>query len=248
MSPILDPETIVLITGANQGLGYECVKKLAAEQSNYRIIIGSRDLAKGQAAASSVTKMANNTSIEAVQLDVTSDESINAAVNLIESKYHRLDVLFNNAGIMFVTESTPRAEFRKILETNTIGAACVTEAFVPLLTKAVCPRLLFMSSGLGSLTLTTLPCSPFYGYDFKAYSTSKAGVNMIGLLYAKQLRKSAFKVNLVDPGFRQTNLNGFHNEGGDPAGGASEACRLIADASADGQHGSFAATEGPVPW
>ncbi|QKX53813.1 uncharacterized protein TRUGW13939_00893 [Talaromyces rugulosus] len=248
MSPILDPETIVLITGANQGLGYECVKKLAAEQSNYRIIIGSRDIVKGQAAASNVTKIANNTSIEAVQLDVISDESINAAVNLIESKYHRLDVLFNNAGIMFVTESTPRAEFRKILETNTIGATCVTEAFVPLLTKAGCPRLLFMSSGLGSLTLTTLPFSPYYGYDFKAYSTSKAAVNMIGLLYAKQLRKSGFKVNLVDPGFRQTNLNGFHNEGGDPAGGALEACRLITDASADGQHGSFAATEGPVPW
>lgn len=248
MSPVSRSETIVLITGANQGLGYECVKKLAAEQPNYRIIIGSRDLAKGQASALSVADMASNTSIEAVQLDVTSDESINAAVSYVESKYERLDVLFNNAGIMFVSESSPRLEFRKLLETNTIGAACVTEAFLPLLSKAACPRLLFMSSGMGSMTLTTLPFSPFYAYDFKAYSTSKAGVNMIGLLYAKQLRNTGFKVNLVDPGFRQTNLNSFHSEGGDPAAGATEACRLIADASADGQHGSFSATEGLVPW
>lgn len=241
-------ETVVLITGANQGLGYECVKKLVAEQSNFRILVGSRDTKKGEAAVAQIPATASNTRVEVIQLDITSDESIAAAVSLVESKYGRLDVLFNNAGIMFVKEQSVRAEFRSILETNTVSAACVTEAFIPLLRKAAVPRLLFMSSGLGSMTLATLPFSPYYDCDFKAYSASKAGLNMIGLLYAKEYHGKGFKVNLIDPGFRKTNLNGFNSSGGDPADGAVEACRLIADDSKDGQHGTFTATEGLTPW
>lgn len=132
MSLAPSSETVVLITGGNQGLGYECVKKLAAEQADYRIVISSRDLAKGVAAAAGVAKLAAHTTTEAVQLDVASDDSISAAVSHMESKCGRLDVLFNNAGIMFADEPSPRAELRKVLETNTIGPVCVTEAFLPL--------------------------------------------------------------------------------------------------------------------
>lgn len=92
-------ETIVLITGANQGLGFEVVKKLAAENENFKIILGSRDLAKGKKAAAEVPKLASKTSVDAIQIDVTSDESIEKAVTTVNEKYGRIDVLFNNAGI-----------------------------------------------------------------------------------------------------------------------------------------------------
>ena len=81
-------ETIVLIAGANQGLGYECVKKLAAEQTNYRIILAARDVTKGQNAASQINKLEENTTVEAVNLDVTSDTSIAQAVIYVENKYY----------------------------------------------------------------------------------------------------------------------------------------------------------------
>jgi NAD(P)-dependent dehydrogenase (short-subunit alcohol dehydrogenase family) len=241
-------ETVVLITGANQGLGFECVKKLAAEQINYRIILAARDLTKGQNAASQINTLAENTTVEAVNLDVASDTSIAQAVDYVENKYGRLDVLFNNAGIMFVNEPTFRAEMQKIMETNAISAACVTESFIPLLKRAAVPRLLYMSSGIGSIGYTQLPFSPFYKLDYKAYATSKAALNMIGALYAVKYREEGFKVNLIDPGFRATNLNGFHESGGNPAEGALEACRLIVNGTKDGQHGTFTALEGIQLW
>ena len=96
-------QTIVLITGANQGLGFEIVKKLAAENENYRILMGARSLEKVQQAASEVTQFAKNTELDIVQLDVTSDESISSAAQTVGDKYGRLDVLVNNAGIAYGT-------------------------------------------------------------------------------------------------------------------------------------------------
>lgn len=91
--------TIVFITGANQGLGFEVVKKLAAEQENFHIILGARDLNKGQQAIKKVPKVATNTTLDTVQIEVTKDESISAAVEVVKEKYGRIDVLHNNAGI-----------------------------------------------------------------------------------------------------------------------------------------------------
>ncbi|KIM96626.1 hypothetical protein OIDMADRAFT_20861 [Oidiodendron maius Zn] len=149
---------------------------------------------------------------------------------------------------MFVNEPTIRAEMQKVMETNAISAACVTEAFIPLLKRAAVPRLLYMSSGIGSIAYTQLPFSPYYNLDYKAYATSKAALNMVGALYAVRYREAGFKVNVVDPGFRATNLNGFHESGGKSADGALEACRLIIDATKDGQHGTFTASEGIQLW
>ncbi|KIY01641.1 uncharacterized protein Z520_03193 [Fonsecaea multimorphosa CBS 102226] len=247
MSP--SSNTIVLITGANQGIGFECVKKLAAEQPGYRIILCSRDAQRGKQAASAVTNFANDTTVEALELDVNSDESIARAVKYVEEKYGRLDVLFNNAGIM----STPgakslREDLRGVMETNAISAACVTEAFIPLMKNSPHPRIVFMSSTFGSITYCLDSSRPFYGYDAKPYFTSKAALNMLGAQYAVQLGKQGFKVNMVDPEFRSTNLNGFHEYGGDPAEGALEACRLIVSTDPNGPNGAFTSLKGPLPW
>lgn len=92
-------QKIVLITGANQGLGFEVVKKLAAEQPNYLIILCARDLKKGQKAASEVSNLAKGTTIDTLELDVTSDASIESARQQLEQRYGHIDVLFNNAGV-----------------------------------------------------------------------------------------------------------------------------------------------------
>ncbi|KAK4949660.1 hypothetical protein LTR10_011501 [Elasticomyces elasticus] len=204
---------------------------------------------KGREAANKVQNLAKGTSIDPIELDVTNDDSIAKAAKYVESKYGRVDVLFNNAGISEsgIPGASFREDFQKVLDVNVIGAGCVTEAFVPLLKKAEVPRLLFMSSGLGSLTLTFDTSSPLYGFVFKAYNTSKTAMNMLGVMYAIEL-KDVVKVNIIDPGFRSTNLNGFHENGGDPKEGALQACKMIVLADKNGPHGTYTANEGPVPW
>lgn len=97
-------QTVVLVTGANQGLGLEIVKKLVAENENYLILMGARSMEKVQQAASGVTRFAKNSSLDTVLIDVTSDESITKAAQTVGDKYGRLDVLVNNAGIAYATE------------------------------------------------------------------------------------------------------------------------------------------------
>jgi NAD(P)-dependent dehydrogenase (short-subunit alcohol dehydrogenase family) len=252
MSAITSRHTLVLVSGANQGLGYEIVKKLAAEQADYHILLGSRNFEKGKKAAGSITNVANGTSVEPIELDIDSDDSLAKAATYVAEKYGRLDVLFNNAGISKVQGVTPREEFNRVLTTNVTGYACTTEAFLPLLRKAEMPRLLFMSSGLGSLTCALDPQFPFYGLGValrnKAYITSKCADNMLGVLYAVQLGKEGFKVNMIDPGFRATNLNGYAEAGGDASEGAIQACKLIADTDKNGLHATFTSMDRVYPW
>ncbi|EXJ71344.1 uncharacterized protein A1O5_05151 [Cladophialophora psammophila CBS 110553] len=252
MVSISPDHTVVLITGANQGIGFECVKKLAAEQVDYHLLLGSRSLDRGKEATRSIADLARGTSVEPLELDVDDDDSIARAAKLVEEKFGRLDVLLNNAGISRVNGVSFRENMTRVIQTNAISAACVTEAFIPLLRKAQVPRLIFMSSSLGSITLTLDPTFPFYGLgnppQVKGYIVSKCAENMLGALYAVQLGKEGFKVNTVCPGHRATNLNGYNKNAGKAADGAIEACRLVVDTDKDGQHATFTSAETRYPW
>ncbi len=249
MASTSSSQTIVLITGANQGLGFETIKKLAAEQSNHTLLLASRDLSKGVKAAESITKLASNTRVHPIELDITSDESIAQAADEVSSKHGRLDVLFNNAGVAYAGQPSPRAEWLKIFEVNVASHFLVTEAFVPLLKKAALPRVVFMSSGLGSITDNLDPKWQFYGaFPGNPYTVSKAAMNMLAVGIAVKYQQAGFKVNVIDPGFNQTNLNNY-NENANPniEEGAVEACRIITQGK-DGQYSTFSSKEGIVNW
>jgi NAD(P)-dependent dehydrogenase (short-subunit alcohol dehydrogenase family) len=232
--------TTTLITGANKGIGLETARQLVA--AGHTVYLGSRDPDRGRRAADAV-------GARAVQLDITDDDSVLAAVRTIEAD-GGLDVLVNNAAIeeraqgnAVIGPADVTAEvMRKTFETNVFGAVRVLHAFLPLLQKSPAPVVVNVSSGLGSLTL--FAPAPADLYPGVAYPASKAALNMVTVQYAKAFPH--IRINAVDPGFTKTDLNG--NTGTQTVAQGAEAIVRMAQIGAAGPTGSFVNREGVVPW
>lgn len=241
--------TITLVTGANQGIGLATSIALA-KQHGHHVIIGSRNLEAGQKAAASIQKDLGEGSASSVQLDLNSDSSIAAAVKTITEKHGHLDVLINNAGVMLdgkdPAQST-RALFTETLNTNVIGTAVLTEALLPLLRASAQPRVVFVSSRMGSLQQATVKDTPFYAMEYKAYDASKAAVNMLALNYARILEDVGAKVNVACPQLVKTNLTGYVEYGISPEQGAERIVEL-ATLGADGVERTFSDRDGEIAW
>lgn len=247
MSSLTLDKTIVLISGANTGIGLAVAKKLAKEQPNYHVIIGSRNEAAGVEAAKSLSS--EGASVSSAQLDLTSDESIATSVKYVESNFGRLDVLINNAGILLDTTKglTTRQLFTQTFSTNVIGTACLTEAFLPLLRKSALPRIIFVSSRMGSITVSTDESTFFYNIDYKSYDASKAALNMLAVNYARILKDQGGMANAVCPQLIKTKLNGFMEMAQPPEVGAIRIVEL-ATSGKGGPTATFSDKDGPIPW
>jgi len=215
MSPIINPTTkIVLITGANQGIGLETARQLSLLK-DYHILLGSRNAQKGAAAAASLQKEApegTTSPVTPITIDISSDESISAAASKVATDFGRLDVLINNAGISlenYSTTSAPRKVWTEVFNINVFGAQVTTEAFLYLLSLSSSPRIVFVSSNLGSIGWLLNPDNEQAGVTVPAYRTSKAALNMIAAYYANAYRSKGWKINAVCPGYTATNLNAY---------------------------------------
>ncbi|WP_343744126.1 SDR family oxidoreductase [Chitinophaga sp.] len=201
----------VLITGANKSIGFETARQLL--DAGYFVYIGSRDVARGEEAAAQLGS--ENTAV--VPLDVTDAGSIHAARQLIGRTTDKLDVLINNAGIRGdfpqLPTSAPVSTIRSVFETNFFGAIEVTQTFMDLLRKAPHPRIVNVTSGLASLTLHSDPSWMYYPIKGAAYGPSKTALNAWTLALAYELRDTAFKVNVVDPGYTATDFNEHRGTG-----------------------------------
>lgn len=239
--------TITLISGANQGIGLATATTLA-KQHGHHVIIGSRNVDAGAKAAKALKD--EGFSASSVQLDLTSDLSISDAVDTIEQRFGRLDVLINNAGILIdgknVTKST-RDLFDQTFSTNVVGTACLTEALLPLLRKSSLPRLVFVSSIMGSLTKSMDRATAWYPIDYKAYDASKAAMNMLALNYSRILDDVGAKVNVVCPGLVATNLTGYISWAATPEVGAKQVIEM-ATIGKDGPIETFSNSEGKLDW
>lgn len=198
----------VLITGANKSIGFEAARQLL--QKGYYVYLGSRDQAKGEKAVQQL-QAEGLTAVESITIDVDNVDSIKAARITLGEKTSTLDVLINNAGISGSMPQTPLETesevFKQVFETNFFGVISVTQAFIDLLKSAPAPRIVNVTSGLGSLTLHNDPTWKYYPYKAAAYMSSKAALNAYTIALAYDLRDSSFKVNAVDPGYTATDFN-----------------------------------------
>lgn len=193
-------DRVALVTGANRGIGLEVVRQLALR--GFTTILGARDVQKGEEAAKALQQ--GELKIIPIQLDVTDQQSIDGAKHLVEERFGKLDVLVNNAAILY--DSWQRAEnanlntVREAFETNTLGAWRMCHAFIPLLRKSRHGRIVNVSSESGSLTVM--------GGGTPAYSVSKAALNALTRMLADELHSSHILVNSVCPGWVATEMGG----------------------------------------
>lgn len=199
-----------MYAGANQGIGFEVAKNLVLSLPAYHVIIGSRDPKKGTQAVAKLQALPDiKGTLDTLEIEVTDDKSVDTAAETISSKYDRLDVLVNNAGINVELPSM-RDKLRAILDVNVVGAASVTEAFLPLLRKSKEPRLIFVGSSMGSIVGASDPGSPYHRPLATEYRVSKAALNMLMVQYHHilGLENRNFKVFTADPGLNATNIRG----------------------------------------
>ncbi|MDA0178941.1 SDR family NAD(P)-dependent oxidoreductase [Solirubrobacter phytolaccae] len=224
----------ILITGANRSLGYETARRLI--EAGHDVWVGARDEARGRAAAEAL-------GARFVQLDVTSDDSVAAAVQTVGS----LDVLINNAGIPgeFVALSEVTVEhLRPVFEVNAFGPVRVLQAFRPLLEQSSNPVVVNVSSGMGSIGVTSDPDRVESGMHNLSYSPSKTALNMLTTQWAKAY--PGMRINAVDPGYTATDIN--NHSGPQTVEEGTDAIVELAQIGPDGPTGEFRDRHGLVPW
>jgi NAD(P)-dependent dehydrogenase (short-subunit alcohol dehydrogenase family) len=246
---------VALVTGANQGVGRQVAKELAA--NGLTVLVGSRNFERGEAAAKEIGSRAIP-----LQLDVTDHVSISGAAERIRQEFGRLDLLVNNAAIsntrkgslsleeyVKITRASNVAldEVRAVWETNVFGVLAVYQAMLPLLRQSSDARIVNVSSGVGSLTTNADPSFHYRAFYGPVYPASKAALNAITLAMMIELESTGIKVNLVSPAFTKTNLNGY--AGTESVEDGSREVVRVALLGPDGPTGTFTRWESvTIPW
>lgn len=239
-----------LITGANRGIGFETARQLA--QKGIKVLVGARTEENGQEAEAKLK--AEGFDAEFILLDVDDAKTHESAAKHIEENYGKLDILINNAGIMIDeyennspigASQTSSEVWRKTFDTNFFNTVALTQKFVPLIKKSDAGRIVFLSSGLGSLNLHSDPNSPIYDFKVPAYDISKTALNGYAVHLAYELKDTPIKVNAAHPGSVVTDMN---RNGDIPVEEGAKTSVDLATLPADGYTGKFIHLGNELPW
>jgi NAD(P)-dependent dehydrogenase (short-subunit alcohol dehydrogenase family) len=252
----LADKRITLITGANQGVGFQLAKELVAAGNT--VLLGSRNLERGEEAAKQITGAIP------IQIDVTDRASIAAAAERVRTEFGRLDLLVQNAGISTTRPRQPGEflqdyaknnaastvsidEVRAIWDTNVFGVLAVHQAMLPLLRLSSDPRIVIVSSGVGSLATNADPAYPYHKIYGPGYAASKTALNGMALAMMVELEDTNVKINVVSPAFTATALNNF--AGTESVEDGSREVVRVALLGPDGPTGTFTRWENTtIPW
>ncbi len=232
-----DKNPIVVVTGANRGIGFEICRQLAARGA--RLVLTARKAEAGDEAVKQLA--AQKVKARFHPLDVTSPESIRGLREFLEREFGGLDVLINNAGILLDDDANGLEvnlpTIRKTLETNTLAPLLISQTLSPLLKRSRDGRIINLSSGMGALS--------DMGGDHAAYRISKTALNAVSGILASEL-SGKVTVNSMCPGWVRTDMGGPGAQR-DVAQGADTAVWLALDAPRD-LTGKFLRDRKIIPW
>ncbi|MBJ7453628.1 MAG: SDR family NAD(P)-dependent oxidoreductase [Blastococcus sp.] len=226
--------TVTLITGANKGIGYETARQLL--ERGHDVYVGARDAERGEKAAAEL-------GARFVQLDVTDDASVAAALAEIDAAEGRLDVLVHNAGILETAVDGPAA--LRSFDVNAVGMVRVTEAALPLLRRSPDPTVVTVSSSMGSFWAVTNPERPESAMPLALYAASKAAATMLTLQYAKAHPGITFTA--LEPGTTATDMTAAFGIGR-PVEESARVVVGVATESGDRPSGRLRDETGDLPW
>lgn len=233
---------VAFITGANKGLGFEIARQLGRQ--GVTVALGARDQAKADDAARKLK--AEGIDAHAVKIDVTNEADVAALPAFFESKFGRLDILINNAGVALDFGGVTRDAFRQTYETNVIAPYFITQALLPLLKASPAGRIVNHSSVLGSITVMGDANSVSLEMAVPAYCSSKAALNMLTVTTARTLEGTNVKVNSAHPGWVKTDM-GSERAPMEVVDGAKTAV-VLALLPNDGPTGGFFHLGETLPW
>lgn len=246
----MSDKKVALITGANRGIGFETARQLG--QQGIKVLLGARNEERGSEAA---TKLRDEgLDVEFIKLDVDDEKTHEAAVKHIGENFGRLDILINNAGIYLdqaedgghvSASKTPQDIFRKTFDTNFFNTIALTQTLLPLVKKSDAGRIVFLSSGLGSLTLHSDPNAEIYNFKVPAYDISKTALNGYAVHLAYELKDTPIKVNAAHPGSVETDMNKY---GVLKVEDGAKTSVALATLPADGYTGKFIYLGEELPW
>lgn len=240
---------IAFITGSNRGIGFETAKALGKQ--GIELIIGCRDLVKGQVAVKELQELGFKTKV--IAYDSNNESSPNTVYNFIEKEYGKLDILVNNAGMIsedLIGKNSSSAVSQDVLEntfhTNLFAVVALTQKLLPLLMKSAAGRIVNLSSIVGSLTLQSMDNSPIEPAKAFAYNASKTALNVYTIHLAHELKNTNIKVNSAHPGWVKTKLGGPHA----PMGIADsyKTSLRLATLDKNGPTGGFFHEADALPW
>jgi NAD(P)-dependent dehydrogenase (short-subunit alcohol dehydrogenase family) len=184
---------IALVTGANRGLGFETCHQLA--QLGITVILSARNVIKGTIAAKELA--GRGLDVLFYRLDVSDQNNIIWIADQIEQRFGKLDVLVNNAAILYDTwQNAFDADLEVVnqaLTTNLFGPWKLSQVCIPLMKRNKYGRIVNVSSGAGS--------SNYMAGGTPAYCVSKAALNAFSRILAAELNGTGILVNSVDPGW-----------------------------------------------
>ena len=228
---------IALVTGGNRGLGFETCRQLA--ELDLTVILVARSLNKGERAS----KQLSDKGLDVVfyQLDVSNQNHIHNLAERVEQQFGRLDVLVNNAAILYDTwQHAINADLEVVNQaiiTNLFGPWRLSQIFIPIMKRNKYGRIVNVSSGAGSLH--------YMDSGTPAYSVSKAALNVLTRILAAELRGTGILVNSVDPGWVATDMGG---RGGRPVEDGAKGIVWASTLQDNGPTGGFFFDAKPTPW
>ncbi len=241
-------QKLAIVTGGGSGMGRELVLQLAAQGCS----VATCDINDDSVAKTTAMALADAPSgvrVTGHVCDVSDEAQVLRFRDEVVRQHecHHVDLVFNNAGIAGGRQApadVTAADVQAVYDTNVFGVVRVTHAFLPLLQASDAPVIVNVSSGLGSLAVTTNPERMESRLPTLAYSSSKAAVNMLTSQYAKAF--PAIIINVVDPGYTATDLNA--NSGTQTIGEGAEVIVRMAQIGPDGPTGAYFDRHGTVPW